>query len=549
MRVLSRVAWLSLGLVAACGSEKERTFVDPYGTTGPTFEWPAADAPLPAGALRLEPAMAIAYYDTESKASIPLPYKVVDVASGADVTAKAAFGVRDARYGRFDKSSFSGVLSAGEPLGVTTLVGARVGDKVGFAHVAVAQLARTGKRRDGATLGFANADADPAKLTISAGGGLYKADVAIVMDTTGSMGGSIADLVGSLIGKILPELRRRIPDVAFGLVEHKDYPVGDYGGTGDFPVKLHKEITTDAESIRAGLAALSAAGGGDLPEAQVPAMFHALTGAEIKWSTGSVPKRDAPAGRLGAIGFRPGALPIVVLITDIDWHEATHAPYSVTHVAEAITRDQLADAFNGLNAKFVSITQEQGSTDTEAQPNWLSDKTASNVPVSAFQSACGAGKCCTGVAGAARDPKGPDGRCRLNFLHKSGDGVSASLINAISGLSLGSSFDVTAKITKAEEGPDVSTLIASVRPIAGGDTSIGCVAHEVKDADGDGNPDTFTAVPVSDSVCFEVTLAKNTTVAAGPAPQVTWAYLDVIGNPGQVLLDRRAVMIVVPPKG
>lgn len=545
---MRQFAPIALGIaLAACGSDKDRTFVDPYGNSGgASFEWPDPAQPLPASALRIEPAMTIAYFDTETRLGQPLAYKVVD-ASGADVTKDAIFGIRDARYGRFEKNSLIPSMSTSDPLGVATVVGAKVGNKVAFAHLAIAQLARTGKHRDGAALGFANAAPSPTKLTLAAGGGLYKADVAIVMDTTGSMGGSINDLVTSLIGKILPELRSRIPDVAFGLVEHKDYPISPYGDPSDLPVKLHREITTDAESIRTALASLVAGGGNDLAESQVPAMFHALTGAEIKWSTGSVPKHETPKGRLGALGFRPGAMPIVVLVTDIHWHEALTEPYSSTAVPEAVTRDQLADAFNALNARFINITQARSSIDTELQPNWLSDKTNTNVPVAAFQNACGAGKCCTGVSGAARDPL-PDGRCRLNYLHEGGLGVSSSLINGISGLSVGTSFDVTAKITAAESGPNVTSLVASVTPVAAGDKSAGCVAHEVKDTNADGTPDTFVNVPVTDNVCFEVTLAQNTKVPAAVAPTVTWAYLDLIGNPGQVLLDRRAVMIVVPPK-
>jgi len=549
-RALSRVALFALGAAAAgCGSDKDRTFVDPYGTSTEPFPWPEPGAALPASALRLEPAMGVAYFDLDKKAGIPLPYKVVEVASGTDVTAKATFGAKEVRYGRFEKNAFIASLSTGDPLGVTTLVGAKVGNDFVFAHLAVLQESRTGKRRDGTALGPLNADAQPNKLVLAAGGGLYKADVAIVMDTTGSMGGSIADLVSSLVGKILPELRRQIPDIAFGLVEHKDYPVSPYGGTGDFPVKLHREITDNVESVRTALASLSASGGSDLPESQVPAMFHALTGAELKWSSGSVPKREPPAGKLGAIGFRPGALPIVVLVTDIDWHEATHDPYSASTVPDAVTREQLADAFNGLNAKFINVTQTQMGRTTEEQPDWLSDKTASNVPVTAFQSKCGAGKCCTGVSGAARDPSGPDGRCRLNFLHNSGEGLTDSVITGISGLSIGTSFDVSAKITASGiKGPDASKLITAVRPVAAGDATIGCLAHDVKDTNGDGTPDTFVAVPVTDNVCFEVDVAKNTTINPTGVPQIAWAFLDLIGNPGQVLLDRRVVMIVVPPK-
>lgn len=537
------VALLAMASTGACGSENERSFVDPNPpTSNVTFDWPAEGAPLPAGALRLQPKMGIAYYDTVSKAGMPLEYQVFDAATGADVTKQARFGVRTTRYGRFGFQTFFPTLSESDGVGVVTVVGAKVGDKVGFAHLAILQLARTGDRRDAATLVPAGGDADPPRMLPKTGGGVSKADIAIVMDTTGSMGGSIDDLVASLQTKIFPELQRKIPDLAVGLVEHKDYPVGGYGSSSDFPVKIHKEITTDVAGVRTALSALKADGGADGPESQVPAMYHALTGAELKWSGGSVPKREPPAGRMGAIGFRPGALPVVVLVNDIDWHESTHAAYDPADVFDPPTMDQLATAFNGLNARFVSIT----ASGQEAQPNWLSDKTSSNVPPSAF-TGCTAGQCCTGASGAARPPEAPDGRCRLNFLHSGGKGVSGSLINAILGLSVGSIFDVSAKVTPATSGVDASALVTAVRPLAAGDATNGCAAHDVKDVDGDGTPETFATLPLNKPVCFEVTVAKNTLFPAKSVPQILTATLEVTGAPGQVLLDKRTLVFVVPP--
>ncbi|MBI2391072.1 MAG: VWA domain-containing protein [Deltaproteobacteria bacterium] len=528
----------------ACGGDEERSFVDPNPPlTTVTFDWPAEGAPLPAGALRLQPKMGIAYYDTVAKAGEPLAYEVFDAATGANVTKDARLAVRAPRYGRFGFQTFYPTLSASDGIGVVTVVGARVGDKVGFAHLAILQLERSGSHRDVAALAPPSADPEPTRMLPKTGGGVSKADIAIVMDTTGSMGGSIDDLVTSLQTKIFPDLQRRIPDLAVGLVEHKDYPVGSYGGSTDFPVKIHKEITTDVASVRTALSALKADGGADGPESQVPAMYHALTGAELKWAGGGiVPKREPPAGRMGAIGFRPGALPVVVLVNDIDWHESTHQPYDPDRVFGAPTMEQLATAFNVLNARFVSITQ----SGQEAQPNWLSDRTGSNVPPSVF-SGCPAGQCCTGTSGAPRAAEAPDGRCRLNFLHSGGSGVSGSLINAILGLSLGSIFDVSAKVTAGTSGVDGSALVTSVRPLAAGDAANGCTAHDVKDGDGDGTPETFVALALDKPVCFEVTVAKNTLFPAKAVPQILTATLEVKGDPGQVALDKRTLVFVVPP--
>ncbi len=538
--------FFAIALMLACSSERSG-YTDPNANAPPvTLDWPSTDVPLAAGALRIEGDL-VAFFDTQKRAGVPARFKVFDGA--ADVTSQATLVVREARYARINGAEVTPTLGASDPIGVVTLIGARVGDKVGFKHLVLVQQARSGDRRDETALVPHNADAQPGAVTVKVGGGLSRIDVALVMDTTGSMGGSIKDLVDSLQTKIVPELQKSIPDVAFGLVEHKDYPIPPYGGSMDFVVKLHKTMTTDATEVRAELSKLTASGGGDLPEAQIPAMYHALTGSELKYEGGSVLKAAPPAGRIGAIGFRPGSLPVVILINDIDWHEPTVQPYDTSKVFDVVTLPQLADAFKTTNARFVSITEE-GTVDghvREAQPEALSDLTSSNVPPAAFNKACGEGKCCTGIGGAAREPTAPGGRCRLNFLHKSGEGVSSSLINAIAGLSIGSAFDVSAQASKAAELPDASNLVKKVSVLPMGDAAAGCGAMATKDRDGDGAPDAYEQVPVKTPVCFRVDLERNVAVPAGTKPTLLAARIDVSGDPGKILLDRRTIVFVVPP--
>jgi hypothetical protein len=144
------------------------------------------------------------------------------------------------------------------------------------------------------------------------------------------------------------------------------------------------------------------------------------------------------------------------------------------------------------------------------------------------------------VNGVARDPSGPDGKCRLNFLHNNGVGVSTSLTQAIKSLSIGSIFDVTAKTTKGTDFADGSALVSSVTPLAAGDAKLGCPAHAVEGAG-------YKQVPADKAVCFELALANNTTLPPKTKPQLATARLDVSGNPGNVLLDRRTIVFVVPP--
>jgi hypothetical protein len=536
------IAALTIAIaIGACGSDKERKFADPNPDDDfVAFVWPNEDEPLPASSIRIEGPL-VAFVDTTTGRGTPVTFKVLD--GGNDVTAQANFGVRELRNGSFTGATFTPVMGVGDPAAITTIIGAKVGDKFAFAHLVIVRQARSGAALDATAIARPNAAAEPSKIVMKVGGGINRIDIALVIDTTGTMASSIADIKTNLQTKIVPDLQKNIPDLAIGLAETRDYPIGSYGDSGDYVVFFHHTMTVDIATVQNTLGKIGIGSGADLPEGQMPALLHTLTGTELKWSGGSIAARAAPAGRLGAIGIRPGALPVVVLVTDDIWHEEpTPDPYDPAQVFTHVTMPQLASAFAKLNARFVDVS----IAGKELQADRLSDLTNSNIPVSAFASACGAGKCCTGVNGEPRDPSAPGGRCRLNFLHNKGEGVSASLTKAIKSLSIGSVFDVTAAVSKGE-GTDVTKLVQAIAPLTAGDAKLGCPAHEAFDANGDGTPETFRQLPADKPVCFELTLGSNTLVPAKPKPQVATVRLDVTGNPGNVLLDRRTIVFVVPP--
>lgn len=100
-----------------------------------------------------------------------------------------------------------------------------------------------------------------------------------------------------------------------------------------------------------------------------------------------------------------------------------------------------------------------------------------------------------------------------------------------------------------EDGKPVDALqfMKALRAMDEGDAAAGCPAHAAKDTDGDGIKDTFTAVTVGTLVCFEVLPKTNTTVKPKSIAQFFNAFIDVLGMPGGVKLDRRTVLFLVPP--
>jgi hypothetical protein len=269
-------------------------------------------------------------------------------------------------------------------------------------------------------------------------------------------------------------------------------------------------------------------------------MQHILTGEALAWSGGSVPAAVPAAGHFGAVDFRPGSVPVVVNITDADWHD----PSGNATVAG------LQGAFSSTKAKFVNVSDNGGP---EARANSLSDATSSNVPPSAFGSVpgCAAGQCCTGVNGAGRAPTGPGGTCRLNFLSTSGNGVCSGIVSAIKAIAVGTTFDVKAVASndpKNAGGVDATKFIKALRAMDEGDPANGCPANPAKDSDGDGVKDTFISLVSGTPVCFEIIPATNTTVPPAIDPQFFNAFVDVIGVQGNLQLDRQSVLFLVPPK-
>lgn len=376
---------------------------------------------------------------------------------------------------------------------------------------------------------------------------LQRIDLTIVMDTTGSMQPSIENLKSNLTTHILPAVQRAVPSIGIALVDHKDYPLSPYGGNGDYPVRIAHVVTTDVAQAQSAVTALMADGGGDEPESQISAMFHALTGEGLRWEGKAIPQRPPVPGRSGGVDFRPGSLPLLVEITDADWHDVDNVPYDARVFAPPTLR-RLADAFVALGAKFIDVTN--GATESpETQANALSDRTHSSVAAEAFGDRCGGG-CCTGIDGAARKSLSPDGRCRLNFLHADGAGVSDSIVEAVRALAVGSVVDVAAFASNATTNPngvDATKFIRALRAIEEGEATRGCAAHLAEDRDGDGVKDTFVAVRLGTRVCFEVLPRQNDTIVDTSAPQLFDAWIDVQAEPGAVELDRRLVRFEVPP--
>ena len=546
----------SLGLLAAaggagCGAPVERSgydtdlqATDPSnggtdaagggGGMGPSLG--GGGGPVGTAGLALDPKNTTVIIDTAQMpaAAGTLAYKVLN--GTKDVTAGGKFTLSDSTLGTFSSATFTSVgsLPAGV-LGKSATVSAVTSDGTALGTLTVVALRKTGAQRDFFFVEPYKDTPNPTTDTLKFSTNIQQVDVAFVMDTTGSMGGSINNLKTALSGTLLTQLQAAIPNVSMALVDHKDFGQFDPWG-----VNVRQVSTTNINLMKTAVGNMTASGGGDLPEAQIGAMFYALTGQANNGSP-SIAAHTPAAGTFGGVDFRNGSVPVVVEITDADWKNPSGN----------VDISQLAPAFMAANAKFVSVAASDGSG-TEAQANALSDQTGSAVSAAAFGAVagCSAGQCCTGVNGAGRSNNNGAGQCRLNFLHQSGNGVSTGIVNAIKAISVGSQFDVTAKASNDPmnaSGVDATKFIKALRARDEGDPANNCPAHAAKDTNGDGIKDTFTAVVVGTPVCFEIIPAVNTTVPPTKVPQFYKANVNVVGVQGNVQLDNREVLFLVPP--
>jgi hypothetical protein len=122
-----------------------------------------------------------------------------------------------------------------------------------------------------------------------------KADVEIAIDTTGSMGPSIAQAKADA-NAIVAGVQGSVPDTQFAVVQFKD--------SGDSPeYAVEQSMTANASDVQTAINGLGAGGGGDAPEAYNLVFHNSYT-----------PSLDGP------IGWRAGTRKFVVVIGDAQPH-------------------------------------------------------------------------------------------------------------------------------------------------------------------------------------------------------------------------------------
>jgi hypothetical protein len=347
---------------------------------------------------------------------------------------------------------------------------------------------------------------------------LIMADVFFLIDTTGSMGGEISNLLAGLTDTVIPGVRDRIPDVAMGVGRFEDFPVTPYGDALNRVYELEQQMTTDLTRVYEAISLLRVFRGGDLPEADVPALYGAASGAAIPpYSAPFISDPSTPgAGTIGGAGFRTDSQPIFVVITDAPFHNDfagndAYDPLRLDPGTPTIDYPRALAALLAIGARVVGVAS--------------SDVSAAGRP---------------DLEDIARDTGTIDdaGLPIVFDVLSDGTGLSSGLVEAIADLANTTPQDVD---TFLEDDPsdavDATRFIESVVPQSA-DPPTGFSSMDAT---------TFYAVIPGTIVTFLVT-AFNDFVEHGATTQVFRCLLVVRGN-GVARLDEHDVIILVPARG
>lgn len=316
---------------------------------------------------------------------------------------------------------------------------------------------------------------------------LGKADVFFLIDTTGSMGGSITNVQSTLSSVIVPALEAAISDLRMGVGQYRDFPIDFFGSPGDFPFALGTVLTDSVPTVQTALNLLVAGGGADGPESMTEALYETAAGA---CSTG--------AGA-GQACFRPDANAMVVVVTDAQTHNGPGGSNGYTFAAR--TWDQAVSALTSIGARVLGAEVWAGATNLSA----LAEATGS---------------------------RRLDGS--LAVYAATGGAVDAAVAEGIIDLAGGIPQDVTSRLVDdPADAVDATGFIQAVTPLRATRT-IGSM-----------DATTFYGVPGGTTITFGVTF-RNDFLPHGPSVQLFRATIDVVDTPAGTVLDSRQVYVVVP---
>ncbi len=380
-----------------------------------------------------------------------------------------------------------------------------------------------------------------------------------------------------------------------------------YAQYGDLPFRVLGKVSTSPETVKAYTqdSLFATRHGADGPESGIEALCHIATGKGTRWSGGSITgvaiesissdgnvtgrqgtfswtagsiadNVNAP-GTWGGVDFRNGVLPVVVHATDVFAHDSdgqyVHGlsetlKYNVgmSVIDSPHSTDDLIAALKqtGTRVMTLGVPNQKGEchADYLGQMTVWSRESNAVVPACAFESKCGANRCCLGTTQS--DPvtiNGRENQCILYYTAEQSD-VSEAITDGVAALVKYGTYEVS---TRAEGEPIAGTdkttacfikrveAAAYLPPPAEPERSCNptAVPGKLDGADYDNGFANFapgTADPDKDGarLHFKVVAQNADCVKPTAKAQIFKAYIDVINPTTGLVFGRRQVSIIVP---
>lgn len=503
-----------------------------------------------------------------------------------DLTSQVTWAVVNPTVGTMTGATLS-IPSFAAATAEVSRITATMGTFVGEAQITVVAYRRTGPTQDFFFILPYQDAAGSMMRPLDFATEIPSLDVFFLMDTTGSMLGSISNLQNALTGTIVPGIRAEVPDAQFGVGSFEDFPILPYGAlrgadcnnggvqTPDQPFHLFQTITASIPAVQAGVAMLRTATGPigcgqDWPESGIEGLYQASTGAGL---TGPAPT-NVPANHtgVGGVAFRAASMPVIVHITDALSHGPGEpgsctipgfptelANYTGVVASSAHSRAQTKTALASICARVVGVAAIQ--TTLPAQCSGQADledfatATGARVPPAAWDvgvrpAGCASGQCCTDTNGVGRAPDA-QGLCPVVFRAASnGTGLGTNIVTGIRMLTRFATFDVNS------ERQGVTTSVDGV-PLPGSHTTADFLKLITPTSFVLPPPPPNLPNPTFDTVAFhQVTpgtqvsfnvSAFNDFVMQTDQAQIFRATIRVLAGTCTPL-DQRDVLILVPPE-
>ena len=459
-------------------------------------------------------------------------------------------------------------------------------EKVATACACDAATAGAGPSVRGELVFLAPSDTPPtpASVTTPLSSDTGLADLLMMLDTTGSMGPMLTSLKANT-AVINSQLRAKVKSLAAGVLEFRDFSGTDT--TTIFVMRYDHRLQTNAtaagqQSITNALNALTVAGGNDIPEAGWEALYAIAGGlprVQILNYDSQIPPASIPPltptsgeqqGTLPGAGFRAGALPIVLVITDATWHDAPgsamggDAESGIDAYDSSLTgvpsRRQAVTALQSIGARVVSITIGSPTNSPKAHLAALADETFASVAPSDFfveggrPATCAADQCCTAKNGAGEAAL--NGKCALSLAADATptSQLGVAMQGGVGAMISGIRYDVHAVVGDVDPGT-VDKFVQSALPNL---ATAGCLSGALADnfsgpralAGSDGAGDTLLDVGRAQQVCIDLVAKTNVVVPRTTSPQAFRARLTLEGRShgAAVTLGTRDLVFVVPAK-